>query len=231
MELAGLRTRRRRLLGRARGRVLEAGIGTGRNLEHYPPGVELSGVDVAGRMLERARRRAQELGREVELRRADVQELPYDDGTFDTVAAACLFCSVADPVRGLVELRRVVTSEGQILLLEHVRPRNPVLGLLADLVSPLTRRLFGPSLNRRTEENARAAGLELVEVRRDGIWREIVARPGVDGPPGAGGGREHGGQERTVPDEGGGGRGQGRSKALRAEGKRSCCGGRGHGRR
>ena len=177
MELAGLRTRRRRLLGLACGRVLEAGIGTGRNLEYYPPGVELSGIDVSARMLERARRRARELGREAELHRADVQELPSEEGTFDTIVATCLFCSAAHPVRGLAELRRVVKPEGRILLLEHVRPRNPVLGLLADLVSPLTRRLFGPSLNRRTEENARAAGLELVEVRRDGIWREIVARP------------------------------------------------------
>ncbi len=178
MELGGLRTRRRRLLGLARGRVLEAGIGTGRNLEYYPPAVELTGIDVSARMLERARRRARELGRETELREADVHELPYEEGSFDTVVAACLFCSAADPVRGLAELRRVAKPEGQILLLEHVRPQNPVLGVLADLVSPLTRRLFGPSLNRRTEENARAAGLDLVQVRRDGIWREIVARPG-----------------------------------------------------
>ncbi len=187
MELLGLRARRRRLLARARGRVLEAGIGTGRNLEFYPEGLELTGIDVSPQMLERARRRAESLGREVELRQADVQELPFQDATFDTVVAACLFCSVADPVRGLRELARVVKPDGAVLLLEHVRPRNPLLGLVADLVSPLTRRLFGPSLNRRTEENALAAGLELVEVRRDGIWREIIARRGAGlTPPGPG---------------------------------------------
>jgi ubiquinone/menaquinone biosynthesis C-methylase UbiE len=76
----------------------------------------------------------------------------------------------------LRELARVVKPDGQLLLLEHVRPESRLGGLLADLASPLTARLFGPSVNRRTEENARAAGLELVEVRRDGIWREIVAR-------------------------------------------------------
>lgn len=177
MELFGLASMRQRLFQRARGRVLEAGVGTGRNLEHYPPDLELTGIDVSERMLERARLRADAGGRKVELRRADVQRLPYADAMFDTATAACVFCSVPDPVRGLGELRRVVKPDGQVLLLEHVRPQNPILGFVADLISPLTRNLFGPSLNRRTEENARAAGLKLVEVRRHGIWRAIVARP------------------------------------------------------
>lgn len=178
MELFALRARRRRLLARARGRVLEAGLGTGRNLDYYSPGVELTGIDVSERMLERARRRAASAGRAIDVRQADVRRLPFPDGSFETVTATCLFCSAVDPIAGLAELRRVVTPEGQVLLLEHVRPRNRILGLLADLVSPLSRRLFGPSLNRRTEENALAAGLELVEVRREGIWREVVARRG-----------------------------------------------------
>ena len=66
---------------------------------------------------------------------------------------------------------------GQVLLLEHVRPRNHALGLLFDLLSPLTRRLFGPSINQRTEENVIAAELRITDVRRDGIWREIRAVP------------------------------------------------------
>jgi hypothetical protein len=64
-----------------------------------------------------------------------------------------------------------------VLLYEHVRPTTPLLGVLADLVSPLTRRAFGPELNRRTEANAEAAGLRLRSVYRKGIWRAIVATP------------------------------------------------------
>lgn len=178
MEWMGGAARRRRVLGRARGRVLEVGIGTGQNLRWYPPDVELTGVDISERMLERAAGRARAVGREVELVHASAERLPFEDDAFDTVTAACVFCSVADPVRGLREVRRVVRPEGEVLLLEHVRPENPLLGRLFDLLTPLTRRLFGPAINRRTEENVRAAGLEIVEVRRDGIWREIRARKG-----------------------------------------------------
>lgn len=177
MEVLGGRRARQRLFGRARGRVLELGVGTGLNLQAYLPGTILTGIDISPQMLARGRRRASRLGMHVDLEVADIEQLPYPDASFDTVTAACVFCSVGDPVRGLREAARVVRPEGQVLLYEHVRPSNPVLGKLADLVSPLTRRLFGPELNRRTERNAQAAGLRITGVRRHGIWREIVACP------------------------------------------------------
>lgn len=176
MDWLGGTARRRRVLDPARGRVLEVGVGTGRNLDLYPPGLELVGIDLSQRMLDRARARARRLGLAVELRKADVEALPFPDGSFDTVTATCVFCSVADPVRGLREVRRVLKPDGAALLLEHVRPRGAVIGRLADLVSPVTRRLVGPELNRRTEENVERAGLRIERVRRDGVWREMVAR-------------------------------------------------------
>lgn len=172
MERLGGERRRKRLLARARGRVLEVGLGTGLNLPLYPPGVRLTGLDLSARMLARAVPRATSM--KAALVRGDVERLPFPDRSFDTVVATCVFCSVADPVAGLRELARVVRDDGQVLLLEHVRPTNPVLGLLADLATPLTRRLMGPALNRRTEENAVAAGIRLLSVRREAIWREMI---------------------------------------------------------
>lgn len=181
MERMGGTERRRRLLSGARGRVLEVGIGTGLSLEYYPPGIDLVGIDISARMLDRARKRADSLGRSVALQEADIEALPFKDAVFDTVTATCVFCSVGDPVWGLEEVRRVVKPDGRVLLMEHVRPENPVMGKLFDLLTPVIRRVLGPEINRRTVANVRRAGLETVSVRREGIWREIEAKPARNG--------------------------------------------------
>lgn len=177
MEAIGGSRRRRRLLAHARGRVLEVGVGTGINLDLYSDGTELTGIDISPRMLERARQRATDRDVNVALDIADVTALPYPNESFDTTTATCVFCSVDDPVAGLREMARVTKRDGQILLLEHVRPSSQWLGLLFDLLSPITRRAFGPEINRRTEQHVLTAGIRPLDIRPEGIWREIRAQP------------------------------------------------------
>ncbi len=179
MDWMGTRRRRRRLIARAKGLVLEAGVGTGKNLPHYTEDVEVVGIDVSARMLARAEERVRVSGREVRLELADVTDLPYPADSFDTAVATSVFCSVADPQAGLRELGRVTKGDGQILLLEHVRPRNRVGGWIADIVTILTKRIFGFDVNRRTEQNVSAAGLVVTAVERSGVWRTITAAPGA----------------------------------------------------
>ena len=200
MEWMGTRKRRRRLLSGAEGRTLEVGIGTGKNLAHYPVDTDLIGIDVSGSMLRRARERAHRIGISPILQVADVTDLPFADDTFDTAVATCVFCSVADPVVGLGELERVVRPGGRILLLEHVRPRNRAMGRLADMITLVTRRWFGFRANRRTEDNVAAAGLDVIEVRRTRTWREMVARSARAQLPGTEvGHRPAGGEEESSP--------------------------------
>lgn len=171
MEACALGRWRRELLARVRGpEVLEAGVGTGKNLPLYPAGVSLTAMDLSPRMLARSRDKA---GR-ARVRRAvmDVERLALPDDGFDEAVATFLFCSVADPVRGLAELGRVVRPGGRILLLEHVRPQGAVLGPLFDTLDPLTVRIMGPHINRDTVANIRAAGLR-IESEED-LFRDIV---------------------------------------------------------
>lgn len=166
------------LLAGVSGRVLEVGIGTGKNLPYYPEEVELTGIDISPKMLERAERRAEAIGRSADLRVMDAENLAFPDKSFDFVVATFVYCSVTDPVRGLSEIRRVVKDGGTILLLEHVRSENRVLGRIMDWLNPIVRALLGPNINRRTVENVRKAGLEVVSVEDKGtrILKKIVAR-------------------------------------------------------
>ena len=165
------------------GRILEIGIGTGKNVPFYPANVVVTGIDISPQMLLRARRVALDLGREVDLRVGDAQALDFPDAAFDTAVGTFVFCSVPDAVKGLAELGRVVKPDGNIWLLEHVRVDKPVIGTLMDILNPLVVPLMGANINRRTVENVRMAGLEIVSVEHPGgaLVKMIHARPGRTG--------------------------------------------------
>jgi ubiquinone/menaquinone biosynthesis C-methylase UbiE len=154
---------RRKLRDRLQGhgRILEVGVGTGKNLPYYPPGVQATAVDISRRMLKRARKRAEVLVRDTVFLEMDAQRLAFPNETFDIVFATFVFCSVPDPVAGLRELRRVCKGNGKLLLLEHMRPGNPILGFLFDRLNPLVVRVMGANINRRTISNIRAAGWQI----------------------------------------------------------------------
>ena len=171
---------RRRLWSAVDGsrRVLEIGVGTGRNLAHYPTASRSVALDLSSEMLKRAARKATRAGRSVDLLLADTQHLPFKNGVFDTVLATLVFCSVPDPVRGLAEAGRAVRPDGQVVLLEHVRADNGLLGMAMDALNRLTAR-GGEYVNRDTAANVRKAGLEITreETYRMGIVKLLRARP------------------------------------------------------
>src|SRR3990172_5352976 len=161
----------------AKGRVLEVGAGTGKNLPYYPERALVVASDLSPGMLARAVQKAGDRSRAVRFVVTDAEDLAFRDGSFDTVLAPCVFCTGPDPVRGLREARRVLKDGGEVVLLEHMRPRG-FLGKLFDLLDPIASRLMGPHINRRTLDNIRRAELVVVEERHvfsDWI-KVIVAR-------------------------------------------------------
>jgi len=173
---------RRDLWSRVRsGSILELGVGTGKNISYYPQRREIVAMDISDRMLARAHRRAKRSGTPVQLQLGDVQRLSYPDASFDVVVATFLFCSVPDPALGLTEARRVLKPGGQLLLLEHVLSRRPVLRPIMRWLDPIPFHVWGAHIDRDTVENVGSAGF--AEVRDTNLSLDVVKRIEAIAPP------------------------------------------------
>lgn len=174
---------RREVLADARGRVLEIGVGTGLSFAHYPPEVELVGVEPSGPMLERARARAAEDGREITLVQAAAEELPFEDGSFDTVVTIAVLCTVRDPQRALAEVRRVLRPDGRFVFAEHVRATDPKLARWQDrLERPWGFFAGGCHPNRRTLEAIESAGFEVRDLEEGQVpGQPKLVQPSIKG--------------------------------------------------
>jgi ubiquinone/menaquinone biosynthesis C-methylase UbiE len=169
---------RKLALSQALGKVLEVGVGTGQNLPYYPQGCEVTGIDFSPRMLHKAKARAVSAPVPVTLREMDAQNMEFPNEVFDSVIATCVFCSVPDPVKGLMEIRRVCKKSGKIILLEHVRSENPILGCLMDLLNPISLYVIGSNINRDTVQNVMKAGIDIQNIQnfKGNIIKLIIAR-------------------------------------------------------
>jgi len=159
-------------------KILEVGVGTGKNFPYYPSHTEITAIDFSKKMLSRAQEKAEKQGITVKLQQMDVQNLTFEDNTFDTVMATFVFCSVPDPVKGLKEIGRVCKPGGKVLLLEHVLSANRTLAFLMNLVNPIVVRAMGPNINRKTVGNVANSGLKVEKVTdlAVGIFKLIEAR-------------------------------------------------------
>ena len=152
--------------GRARGATLEIAIGTGANLSHYPPEVDLTGIDWSPAMLHVARRQADRVDRAVTLHQGDAAALPFPAESFDTVVSTFALCCIPDHRAALIEALRVLRPGGRLLLADHVGASFWPLRALQHALDLFSVPLQGEHYTRRPASILRGLGLTAQESER-----------------------------------------------------------------
>ncbi|MDP6572169.1 MAG: methyltransferase domain-containing protein [Rhodospirillales bacterium] len=173
-ELGRYRPLRAHLFSGLSGHILDAGVGTGRNMEFYPQECSVTGIDLSPSMLDRAAKRRARLGLRVELLEMDVCRTTFPDNHFDAVVATFLFCVLDEnqQLPALKELSRLCKPDGEIRIIEYAYSRNPVRRLVMRLWAPWVRAIYGAAFDRETERYVPGAGLRLVERRF--LYQDII---------------------------------------------------------
>lgn len=162
---------KKNLFRRIEGRALFLAIGTGMDIRHLPIEPRIIAMDISAAMIAKSRRRAGRFAGNLRLVQGDAGTLCFPDECFDTVITACTMCSVPHPATVLSELRRVLRPGGRLLMFEHVRSSNWLLGAVLDLMTIVTRRR-GTEMNRDTLTAVTKAGFRILEVNP--IFLDII---------------------------------------------------------
>lgn len=160
---------RAQIVPRARGKVLELGIGSGLNLQFYDPAkVEcIFGVDPSAELQRKARARAQNIAIAVETVPLVIEQIDAEDASYDTVLCTFTLCTIPDPVPAIQELRRVLKPGGEFLFCEHGIAPDAHIHRWQDRLNPLWKPLAGGcNLNRDIPELIRAGGFNIVELKQ-----------------------------------------------------------------
>lgn len=162
---------KQKMFANMQGKVLFMALGTGLDIPAFPPGQHITAIDISPKMLAEAEKRIAAYDGTIEAQVMDVHEMPFAEGSFDQVFTSCTFCSVPRPIEGLKALFRVLKPGGELLMFEHTGSRLAPFRAMMDLMTVLSERI-GPSMNRDTTSNVRAAGFRIVEV--ENIYLDVV---------------------------------------------------------
>ncbi len=178
LEKRKFRLIRQRLIGKASGKVLEVGSGTGINFPFYNGADKVIATEPDSIMRERSLKRLKDASVPIDVIVGDAQALSYPDNSFDTVVGTLVLCTIPDPEKALNEMRRVCKPDGQILFFEHVLVKQPFFARLQDWSTPLWKKVCdGCHLNRDTLSTIKKVGFTVdnVDVHSRGLFLVIEA--------------------------------------------------------
>jgi ubiquinone/menaquinone biosynthesis C-methylase UbiE len=154
---------RERVIGAAEGRVLEIGVGSGKNLPFYrAPAREVLALEPATPLVTMARRAPRATGMPVNFLEASAEAIPLDEHSVDTIVTTWTLCSIPEATAALAEMRRVLRPGGKLLFAEHGLAPDPGVRWWQDRLTPVWRRLGGGChLNRPIRAMIEGAGFRI----------------------------------------------------------------------
>lgn len=171
---------RKKAIVYAKGKVLEVGTGTGKNFPYYDRDrVDLSAIDFSEGMLEVAQKKKAKLQwHTLKLFQMDVENLAFEDDSFDCIVCTFVFCTVPDPEQGLKEILRVLKPGGKAIFLEHMKSRYRVINIFLWIMNLFSTRQLGTFMLRETQRAIERTGfrIESVENHFFDVVRLIIAR-------------------------------------------------------
>lgn len=175
---------RRMLFAGLSGDILDAGVGTGRNMDYYPRAATVTGLDVSPAMLARAEHRRDRLGLDTTLIERDIRDTGLPDGSFDAIVASFVFCVLPQEhqAAALAELARLLKPGGELRLLEYTRPSKGIRRAITRLWEPWINWAYGASYDRNVEPALPQTGFSVIESRFvvDELIKYLRATPVAD---------------------------------------------------
>jgi len=146
---------RPRLLGDLRGKVLEAGVGTGRNFLHYHQSVDLTGVDLSDVMLRKARKKAKKARCNIQLLHDDASVMrQVESDHYDWIISTFLCCVMPDEFQpaALEQFGRVLKPGGKFKLLEMIYSKDRKIRRRQEFFTSFVEKVYGARFDRHTVE-------------------------------------------------------------------------------
>jgi phosphatidylethanolamine/phosphatidyl-N-methylethanolamine N-methyltransferase len=147
-------------------RILEVGVGTGLTLPLYPHECTITGIDLSESMLKEAEVLMEDRGiTNAKVRIMDATKLEFPDNSFDGVLGNLFISATTYPEKSLEEMRRVCKPGGIIVLMNHFRSDNKLVGAVENALNPLAQRL-GFTSNLEMEPLLGRVGMKAKKVQK-----------------------------------------------------------------
>lgn len=164
---------RKKLIKDAYGKVLEVGVGAGANFPYYlRDKVDITGVDFSSEMIKSAKKTASDYQLNVNFIQEDIDELIFEDNSFDCIVSTLSLCCSPDPVATLNKFNSWCQEGGSILLMEHGLSSKPFFSLIQNVIDPIHTRISGCHCNRDFNEILKDSKLQVDNIER--YWSDTV---------------------------------------------------------